>query len=431
MIVSKFGGSSLSDSKKVKRTLEIIKADPERRYIIASAPEGITDMLYICYSNFVNKEDYQEILNKISNCYKEIINGLGINFDVEAEINILKKNLISGVNLDYVGSRGEYIMGKILAEFLGRPFVDASEIIFFNVDGTLNDTKTFITANKKLKTLENAVIPGFYGSTPDGNIKTFSRGDGDSSGAIIARSMNADLFEKWSETAKIFSADPSVIPDAKIIENITYEEAVELNYIGIKNIRDSVIFMLKAADIPIKIRSIYDSENNGMFISSKLPENISRNVAMCIAGRRNLNIIHIEKYGLNKISGFGEKLFGIFAKYNIACEHCLSGIHKMSVVVKTPTFDLRRSEILDDIKKAVDADAVTLEKDLSLIAVIGQGMGTIKGTFEGVFYAVASAKVKVRMIDQGADDLNVIIGVSDIYYEKVIKALYEHVILGK
>ena len=189
--------------------------------------------------------------------------------------------------------------------------------------------------------------------------------------------------------------------------------------------------MLKAADIPIKIRSIYDSENNGMFISSKLPENISRNVAMCIAGRRNLNIIHIEKYGLNKISGFGEKLFGIFAKYNIACEHCLSGIHKMSVVVKTPTFDLRRSEILDDIKKAVDADAVTLEKDLSLIAVIGQGMGTIKGTFEGVFYAVASAKVKVRMIDQGADDLNVIIGVSDIYYEKVIKALYEHVILGK
>ena len=431
MIVSKFGGSCVSDSEKVKRTVAIIKANPERRYVMASAPSGITDMLYICYSNFVNREDYHGMLDKISERFKEIINGIGINFDIDEEITTIKKNLISGINSDYVGSRGEYIMGKILAKFLGWEFVDADKIIFFNKDGSLDEGKTFTTAHQKIKDLEHAVIPDFYGATLDGNIKTFSRGDGDSSGAIVARAVEADLFEKWSETAKTFSADPAVIPEPKIIKNITYEEAVELNYIGIKIIRDSVIFMLKKVGIPIKICSIYDGEGDGMLISSKLPENISRNIAICIAGRRNFDIIHIEKYGLNKAYGFGEKLFGLFARYKIACEHCLSGIYKMSIVIKTPTFDLRRSEVLNEIQKILDADSITTEKDLSLIAVIGKGMGATKGTFEKVFYALATAKIKVRIIDQGSDDLNIIIGVSDEDYENAIKALYEAMILKK
>ena len=434
MIVSKFGGSITATSEGVKKALEIIKSNPQRRYVIASAPgaasngAGITDMLYMFYSSFFSKENYNDVLKKISSHYKQIIDGLGMNFDLDFEISELKKNLLAGKNLDFIASRGEYIMGKILAEFLGWNFIDASEIIFFNHDGTLDEEKTFSVANEKILNSKNAIIPGFYGSMPDGNIKTFSRGDGDSSGAIVARAVKADLFEKWSDKNQIFSADSAVIPDAKRIKNLTYTEAVEINYTGIKIIKDSVIFMLKEADIPLKIFSINDSEDEGMLISSKIPENASRNIAVCISGRRGFNVIHIEKYGLNKMFGFGEKLFGLFAKYNIPCEHCLSGIHKMSVVIKTPMFDLKRKELFNEIKKAIEPDSITSENSLSIIAVIGQDIGPAKGTFAKVFSALAQAGVKVRMIDQGSDDLNIIVGVSDNDYEKAIRALHEAII---
>ena len=433
MIVSKFGGSIMADAQGVKRAIEIVKSDPERCYVIASAPgqtsnnTGITDLLFMTHASFNNCEDYNEMLEKISKRFKKIIDILEINFDLEAEITNLKKELFLGQSPDYIGSRGEYIMGKILAASLGWDFVDASEIIFFNNDGTLNEAKTFVAVFSKLRTLEHAVIPGFYGSMPDGSVKTFARGDGDSSGAIVARALKADMFEKWSETTKIFSADPDVVPNPELIRNITYDEAVELNYIGIHIVRDSVIFMLREEKIPMKICSLTD--NNGMLISSKLPEKISRSVAACIAGRRNFNVIHIEKYGLNKFYGFGEKLFGLFAKYHVACEHCLSGIYKMSIVVKTPMFDLRRNEILRDIERVIDPDSIMVEKNLSLIAIVGHGMGTLKGMFEKVFAALSNAGVKVRMIDQGSDELNIILGVYDEDYDSAVKALYMEMIL--
>lgn len=437
IIVSKFGGSVTASAEGIKRAMEIVRSDSSRRYVIASAPgstisgTGITDMLFMCHASFSRHENYQELVEKISDSYRAIIDGLGMSFDIDAEISALKRDLSSGKNLDYIGSRGEYIAGKIFAAYLGWEFVDASSIIFFNSDGSLNESKTFTESKAKLSRLEHAVIPAFYGSMPDGRTKTFPRGDGDSSGAIVARAVNAELFEKWSETAKTYSADPSVIESPEIIRHITYSEAVELNYSGIFTVNDSVLFMLMETGIPLRICSINDSDDAGMMISANLPEGVTRNKAVCIAGRRNFYIVHIAKYGLNKQEGFGEKLFGIFAKYHVSCEHCLSGIHKMSVVVKSQMFILHHKQIIDEIKRVIEPDSVVVEKDLSIIAVIGQGMGTVKGTFESVFYAMVSAKIKVRMIDQGADDLNVIIGVSDKDYVNAVKALYDYVILGK
>ena len=437
IIVSKFGGSVTSNVEGIKRAMEIVKSDPSRRYVIASAPgavsgdPGITDLLFMCHSASARGEDCNELIAKISECYRNIADGLGTDFDVDGEIAGLKKDLASGRSLDYIGSRGEYIMGKILAEYLGWEFVDPSELIFFNSDGTLNAAKTFSTAKAKLGLLNNAVIPGFYGSMPDGSIKTFPRGDGDSSGAIVARSVNADLFEKWSETAKTYSADPSVIPNPQVIRHITYEEAVELNYVGINAIRDSVIFMLKEAGIPLKICSIIDGGEAGMMISAELPEGVSRNDAVCITGRRNYYIIHINKYGLNKIYGFGEKLFGLFSKYCVPCEHCLSGIHKISVVVKSQMFILHHRQLLEELKRVIEPDSITVENNLSLIAVIGHGMKNVPGTFESLFYPLAKEKINVRMIDEGADDLNIIIGVSDSDYNKAVQTLYDYVILKK
>ncbi|MBQ9419665.1 MAG: aspartate kinase [Synergistaceae bacterium] len=431
-IVSKFGGSETSTPEGVKRAIEIVKSNPARRYVVASAPAqtskspGITDLLFMCHSSFHSGDNYVEMLGKISNVYESIIDGLNVNFDLDAEILEVKKALITGADVNQIASRGEYIMGKILASVLGWDFVDASEIIFFNSDGTLDEEKTFTTAGSRLKNLAHAVIPGFYGKTPDGKIKTFQRGDGDSSGAIVARAVGADLLEKWSETTKIFGADPAVIPYAELIPAITYSEAIELNYIGINIISDNVIFMMRDADIPIRVASIY-SDKNTMITSRKAEDNLN-DVAVCVAGRRNFSLLHIEKYGLNKQYGFGERLFGLLAKYHIACEHCLSGIYKMSLALKSPLFDLRRKEIFSEINKIIDPDSLSIEKNLSLIAVIGQGMGTTKGIFEKVFAALAKADIKVRMIDQGSDDLNIMIGVRDSDYENAVRALYANMI---
>jgi aspartate kinase len=433
LIVSRFGGNAAANSDEVKKTLEIIKADDARRYLVVSAPGstpdqvGITDLLYMCHASCQNHEDYSSMLGAISDRYKEIIDGLGMDFDIDTEILALKKSLTMGMDIDYIGSRGEYIIAKILAAFLGWEFVDATGIICFKMDGTPDTEKTFVTAGATLKPLERAVIPSFYGSLPNGKVKTFVRGDCDTAGALVACSVKADVFEKWSEGAKIYSADPAVIPNAEIIRNVTYTETVEMNYIGINIVKDSVAFMLNQFDIPMKICSTHTPKESLMLITPKLPENVVRSTAACIAGHNNFTMVNINKYGLNKVIGFGEKLFGVFAKHRIACQHYLTGIHKMSIIIKDPIFDLRRDQIIRDINGTVSPDSITVEKGLSLIAIVGEGMGTIHGTFSKIFDALAKADVKVRMIDQGSDDLNIIIGVHDEDYKKAITALYHSV----
>lgn len=436
LIVSRFGGDAASSSNEVKKAAAIIKSNPARRYIIVSAPGstsesiGITDLLYMCHASFHNGENYISTLMTIADRYKEIVSGLGIDFDVDAEIASLKQALEAKKNLDYIGSRGEYIMAKIVAKLLDWSFVDAARIIFFSGNGNPDKEKTFRIAGERLGAYERAVIPSFYGSMPDGSIKTFQRGDCDTAGAMIACAVKADLFEKWSESAKICSADPEVIPNSEIIRHVTYAEALEMNYIGIPIIKDFDIFMLNEAGIPMKICSVDDPNGEGMLISPKLSEKIQRRVMACIAGHNNFSIININKYGINKDYDFTQKLFALFSRHRIACQHYLSGIHKMSVVLKSPSFDLRRAQIISEIEQAVNPDSITVEKGLSLIAIVGEGMGTTKGIFSKIFDSLAKAGIKVKMIEQGSDDLNIIVGVSDSDYVTAIKALYRSVVMN-
>ena len=439
LIVARFGGQEAANADEIKKAVDVLYSEPARRYVVVSAPGsapdsiGITDMLYMCHANFHNRENYIDTLMKISDRYRQIIEGLKMDFDIDAEIAALKKSLELGMNMDYIGSRGEYIMARILAEYLNWDFADASELIFFNKDGTPDGAKTFRIAGEKLKNFEHAVIPSFYGSLPDGNIKTFTRGDCDSAGALIACAVKADLFEKWSESAKIFSADPEVMPDSEIIRNITYSEAVEFNYIGINITKDNDLIMLNEAGIPMKIRNTHNPDDDGMLISPKLPTgvNVSRSTAACIAGRKGFSMLHVHKYGMNRICDFNEKLFGLFARHNIACQHYLSGIHKMAIVLKHPMFALRQHQLIEEIKTKMNLDSLTVETGIALIAIVGEGIGVVKGIFGSIFMALARAGIKVKMIDQGSDDLSIIIGVSDKDYENAIRALYKAVILSE
>ena len=436
LIVARFGGDEAANSQEIIKSAQVLLSDPSRRYAVISAPGstsesvGVTDMLYLCHSRRNAGENYDEILQKIAERFEEIVAGLGINFDLKTEIFALERSLQSGKSLDYVASRGEYITAKIFAEYIGWPFVDASALIYFEKDGKPNIELTLKSASAKLKTLTNAIIPSFYGTNYNGEIKTFVRGDCDSAGALIACAVNACIYEKWSEAAKVFSADPSVIPTPELIRNITYTEALELNYSGMNLVTDNVVLLLNNANIPMRIAATHAPDDAGMLISPKLPENANRKVTACISGNRNFTTVHIRKYGLNKDYAFNEKLFSIFARQHIACQLSLSGIHQMSVVLKAPVFDIRRNQIINEIKEELSPEAVTVEKGLAVIIIIGEGMGTVKGMFRKIFDALVMAGIKAKMIEQGADQQNIIIGVSDDDYDGAVKALYDELIIN-
>ena len=431
VIVSKFGSAAFSTPEMIQKTADIIMSNPDRKFAIVSAPGGVsredmkvTDMLFIMNSRYANRENFDEMMTQVRDKFAGLARGIGVNYYIDAEIMNLKKNLFFGRGNDYVVSRGEYIMAKIFAEYIGWKFIDAADFVYFGKDGTLDREKTFAAASQVFAETEHAVIPGFYGTTGGSTIKLFPRGGADTTAAIVARAVNASLCEKWSETTKIYSAEPGIV-----IRQITYEELKQLTYMGINIFHEDVILLMQDIGIPISVRNIHDVNDAGTSVTLDLPEESRRGVAACIAGKRNYRIIHIQKFGLNRLTGIGQKIFGIFTERNISCEHYMSGIYRFSIVVKNPLFDLKRAEILAAINEAIKPEDIRVEKNLSLITVVGKGMGTVKGIFAKMFNAIAEAGIKVRMIEQGSDDLNIIIGVYDDDYEAAVRALYGALIL--
>lgn len=436
VIVSKFGSAAFSTPEMIQKTASILMSNPDRKYVVVSAPGGVsredvkvTDMLFIMNARYTNRENFDEMMSKVREKFNTLARGIGVNFYLDAEIMNLKKNLFFGRGNDYVVSRGEHIMAKIFAEYIGWKFVDAADFVYFTKDGALDRERTFAAAEKIFAETDHAVIPGFYGTTGGNTIKLFPRGGGDITAAIVARAVKASLCEKWSESTKIYSADPGIVENPEVIRSITYEEMKQLNYMGINIFHEDVILLMQDIGIPMRVRNIHDISDEGTSVTAELPSDAHRDVAACIAGKRNYRIIHIEKFGLNRLTGIGMKVFGIFTEHNISCEHYMSGIYRFSIVVKNPLFDLKRAEIIQALNDAIKPENIIVEKNLSLITVVGKGMGTVKGIFARIFDAIAEAGIKVRMIEQGSDDLNIIIGVYDDDYEATVRALYGAMIL--
>ena len=434
-ITAKFGGTSLADASQIRKVAEIIKSNPERKYVVASAPGKrfsddikVTDLLYSCYSEFAKGSEYSDILAKIKARYADIISELGIKFDISAEIETIEYELKKYPPADYLASRGEYLNAKIIAEFLGWPFVDAAEAIFFDEAGIFEDSKTYHALGEKLKALSCAVIPGFYGSMPDGRIKTFSRGGSDITGSIVARSVGADLYENWTDVSGMLSADPRIVSKPKPIEYITYTELRELSYMGASVLHEDAVFPVRTAGIPVNIRNTNSPDDSGTLIAASIPHDVKRNPVTGIAGRKGFTSIRVEKSQMNGQTGFGARLLYIFSRNGVPFEHCPTGIDTISVVVNSSAFDAKRDDILREIKNELSPDFITIEKNLAAIAVVGEGMISARGTAAKVFTALAEAGVNIRMIDQGSDELNIIIGVDESDYEKSLKALYSAMI---
>ena len=429
--VVKFGGSSLASAEQFKKVGDIIRKDPSRRYVVPSAPgkrfsddTKVTDMLYSCYAAAVKEKKFTDLLNKIKERYQEIIDGLGLDFSLDDDFDTIRINFSKKIGRDYAASRGEYLNGKVMAAYLGFEFVDAAEVIRFNDDGTFNDVLTNELLSARLADMENAVIPGFYGAKEDGTVVTFSRGGSDVSGSLVALAVNADLYENWTDVSGFLIADPRIVKNPKSIETITYKELRELSYMGASVLHEDAIFPVRKAGIPINIKNTNAPQDKGTLIVEGTCRQ-SKYTITGIAGTDGFVSITIEKAMMNSEIGFCRKVLQVFEENNVSIEHMPSGIDTMTIFVHKDVFEEKEQKILAEIHKAVNPDHSELESDLALIAIVGRGMKSTRGTAGRIFSALAHAHINVKMIDQGSSELNIIVGVRHDDFKNAIRALYE------
>ncbi|MBQ6634242.1 MAG: aspartate kinase [Ruminococcus sp.] len=429
--VVKFGGSSLASAEQFKKVKDIITADSARRFVVPSAPgkrsssdTKVTDMLYSCYDLAVKGKDFSEQFEKIKERYYDIISELGLDLSLEDEFDIVKACFIGKAGRDYAASRGEYLNGIVLANYLGFNFIDAADVIFFNDAGQFDAKKTGKELSARLESLENAVVPGFYGSMPNDTIKTFSRGGSDVTGSIVAAAVGADIYENWTDVSGFLTCDPRIVDDPAPIKTITYKELRELSYMGATVLHEDAIFPVRKAGIPINIKNTNKPDDEGTMIVESTSRKPQYTITG-IAGKKGFTVVNIEKDMMNAEIGFGRKVLEVFEKNGICFEHMPSGIDTMSVVVHQEEFAPKEQEILSGLHRNCQPDIIDIETDLALIAVVGRAMKSNRGTAGRIFSALAHAHVNVKMIDQGSSELNIIIGVSEQDFEKATKAIYD------
>ena len=433
----KFGGSSLADAAHFRRVADIVRADPARRYVVASAPgkrnpddRKVTDLLYRCYEKARAREDIRADFARIAGRYNEIIRGLGIDCDISGELAYIYDGINRHTGRDFAASRGEYLSALILAKYLKYDFIDAESVIFFGENGTFDSEKTHNALQEELKKHARAVIPGFYGVMPNGTIKTFSRGGSDVTGSIVAEAVEAELYENWTDVSGCLMADPRIVDDPKPIRTVTYRELRELSYMGASVLHEDAIFPVRAAGIPINIRNMNDADAPGTMIVAGTNEYDAKTVITGIAGKKGFSVITIEKDMMNAELGLGRKVLDVLEDNGISFEHLPSGVDTMSVIVPSNELAGHCERLIASINRVCRPDSIVCEDGLALLAVVGRGMVKARGTAARVFDAISNAGVNIRMIDQGSSELNIIVGVEEKDLELALRAIYREFVRG-
>ena len=428
--VVKFGGSSLASAEQFEKVGKIIRADKSRCYVVPSAPgkrnskdTKVTDMLYNTYALAESDDAFDKELDAIKARYQEIIDGLKLKLSLDKEFEVIRENFKKKAGSDYAASRGEFLNGIIMANYLGYEFIDAAEVIFFDEDGNFMPDHTNEVLSARLLETPKAVVPGFYGAKLDGSVKTFSRGGSDITGSIVAKAAHVDVYENWTDVSGFLIADPRIIDNPKGIETITYRELRELSYMGATVLHEDAIFPVRKEGIPINIRNTNAPKDNGTWIVESTCQK-PKYVITGIAGKKGFCSINIEKDLMNSEIGFGRKVLQAFEENEISFEHVPSGIDTMTVFVHQSEFMEKEQRVLAAIHKMAHPDSIDLESDLALIAVVGRGMRQTRGTAGRIFSALAHANVNVKMIDQGSSELNIIIGVKNEDFDAAIRAIY-------
>lgn len=433
--VAKFGGSSVADGIQLTKTKEIIREDPDRKYIVVSAPgkryEGdnkITDILYLCKTHIEHNLPYDQLFQVIVDRYMAVEINLGVKVDLLKYFEEIRENLRKNPSADYIASRGEYLNAVLVAAFLEYDFVDTANLIKFDEKGRLLTEETDKALAEELAKHERAVLPGFYGSTPDGEIKTFSRGGSDITGALVARAVHADVYENWTDVSGFLMADPRIVENPKQIRAISYKELRELSYMGASVLHEDAIYPARMANVPINIRNTNQPEDPGTFITAEVSEDYSseqNHIITGIAGNRDFTVVALYKNMMSSERGFVRKILDILDDYDINFEHLPSGIDTVSVVMANKAINGRLDEVLDEFRTRLRPDSIDVFEDMALIATVGHGMSYRQGVSAKLFEALAAAGVNIRMIEQGSSEMNIIVGVENKDFEKAIRAIYE------
>lgn len=431
LIVCKFGGSSLADAEQFKKVKQIVESNDERRFVVPSAPGKrssndykITDLLYLCHGHAEQGISFDEVFDVIKTRFSELVDELQVDLDIVSYLEEIKKNIGNGASADYTASRGEYLNGLILARYLNVEFVDAADIVCFDEFGTYDASCTEERIKERLKGIGRAVIPGFYGSTTQGEIKTFSRGGSDISGAIVAGALNAELYENWTDVSGFLMTDPRIVENPKPIEWITYRELRELSYMGATVLHEEAIFPVRKVGIPINIKNTNRPEDKGTIIISDVADVKRGSNITGIAGRKGFTVIAIEKTLMNTELGFCRKLLSILEANGVPFENMPSGIDAVSLVIEDRHLKNKLNKIVKEIERQCEPDSIDVYPNMALIATVGIGMAYSRGVAARIFDALSEEHINIRMINQGSSEINITVGVETSDFERAVKSIY-------
>lgn len=421
MIVAKFGGTSLADAERFRHAARIIQSDPGRRYVVVSAPGKrfacdikITDLLYRFHKSG-REEDFEPIQAR----FQQIAEDLEISLDLSRDFAEMKQ---LPHNADYMASRGEYLSARMMAAFLGWPFVDARECVFFDDQGNLDEIKTRHALFEKLRLLPHAVLPGYYGVTPEGQIRTFSRGGSDISGALVASAMDAEVYENWTDVDGMLVTDPNIVPQAAPIRAITYPELRELAYRGATVLHEDSVLPVRRSGIPIHICNTFRPQAPGSWILARADKPAAPITG--IAGRKHYVTIQIERENTNSMVGYVRRILSCLEHWNVPFEHLATGLGSVCLVVPADAIAHCREQLQEEITLAVHPDSILIEDNLAMIAVVGRGMANKPGICARLFSSLGGSGISVRVIDQGSGEMNIVIGVAEPDFEPAIRTIY-------
>lgn len=429
--ITKFGGSSCASAEQFRKVRAIIESDPSRRFVVVSAAgrktkkdNKITDLLYLCRAHVDYHVDYHPVFEIIRARFLEIKAELGLSTPIEADLDVLCEKL-PDLSVDELVSRGEYFTARLMADFLGFPFVDATDVIAMEFDGSFNFEKTSENLKAVLKEHDCFVMPGFYGKTPDGAVRVMTRGGSDISGSILARCLKADMYENWTDVSGFLMADPRIVENPRNIERITYEELRELSYMGASVLHEDAIFPIREYNIPIHVLNTNRPQDPGTLVLAKIEDDENGSLITGIAGKKGFLSIEIFKRNMSNMVGVVSGTLDVLRKYGVSIEHLPSGIDSFNVVLGRRDVEHNLYDILAEVKEKVSPDSIRVTEPLALIAVVGRNMNARVGSAGKLFTALGAAGVNIRMISQGSSEIDIIVGVSEPDFDKAVRALYD------
>ena len=431
IVVAKFGGTSVADAAQFRKISEIVRSNPERRFIVVSAPgkrfsadRKVTDPLLDCYEKAVRGESFSAELRLIRLRFKEITDGLDLRFPLDEELHILEKSLKTDPQRDYTASRGEYLTARIMAAYLGYTFVDPAWCICFDEDGQLNSAMTSRTMQASLLPLSHAVIAGFYGADMTGRIHTFERGGSDITGSLAACAINADLYENWTDVSGLYAADPAIVSKPETVAYMSYRELRTLSYMGASVLHSDAVLSASRMEIPINIRNTNKPEKAGTMIVRHLPAGVVKNPITGVSGRKGMSVIQVEKVMVSDGSGFSALMLDILKERNLPFEYCLTGIDSITLVIRSDLFESCKDDLLEEIRQTLQPDFIGIRENLSLIAVTGEKATESSDANVRVLAQLTKEGIEISTINQGAGKLNLLIGVPEERYEDAVRAIY-------